>query len=309
MITTLTINPAIDRTILIDSFEVNKVNRVKEAHNDPGGKGINVSKVLHSFGIDTLSIGVVGGQTGKSLCSLLDEMCINHDFIRVAGNTRTNIKVVDLVNGTCTDINENGPEVSEEKLDELIARAKALAEKSKLIVLSGGVQNTIRKTIYKEIIEAIKDTGCKVLLDTNGQLLEEGIKAKPFLIKPNIEELSEIFGKAFESDQEVIDYCRSIIKEGIQWVAVSMGEKGLWLISEKEAVKAVAPKVVSKSTVGAGDSVVAAIAAGFYNNKATEEIIIHATAVGSASVTLEGTGVPTEELIKELMPRVSIKSY
>ncbi len=309
MITTVTINPAIDKTVIIDNFNIDKVNRVKETRVDAGGKGINVSKVLHSLNVDTLSMGIVGGTIGSTLCVMLDDINIKHDFIKVSENTRTNIKVVDLINSTCTDINENGPDVSDDKLNELIDKIAKSSEKSEFTVLSGGVQSSVRKTIYKEIIEKLSATNTKVILDTNGDLLKEGIKAKPYLIKPNVSELSEILDKRLESIEEIIEESRKIISNGVVWVAVSMGEEGLLLVSENEALKSIPPKVTARSTVGAGDSVVAAIAAGFYYSKTPEEILLHATAVGSASVTLTGTEVPSNELIEELKKEIKILKY
>ncbi len=308
MITTLTLNPAMDKTLILENFVVNGVNRVKSVNLDAGGKGINASKVIKALGKDTVALGFLGGETGESIISMLKDKGIDEDFIRISGNTRTNTKVVDIINNTCTDINENGPEINNNELKELMEKVLLHSFKSEIFILSGNAQSSIPSTIYKDIIESI-NSNTKTILDASGILLKEGVKAKPWMIKPNISELRELTQKNINTIDELIVECNFILDYGISYVCVSLGEDGLILMSKDGTCLATPPKVIAKSTVGAGDSVVASLAVSFLNGEDLIEASKKACAISAATVTLENTGVPSKEIIDKFYNLIKIKNY
>lgn len=306
MITTLTMNPALDKTIFLDYFTIDSVNRVKNTRVDAGGKGVNVSKIVKVLGEDTIALGILGGKTGAQLGEMLDEMEIPHEFVWVEGDTRINTKIVDAVRGTCTDINEIGASITDKDLEDIKKTIQKWASQSEFLVIGGGLQKQVPYTFYKEIIESIDQTQCKVVLDASEMLLKEGIKAKPWLIKPNIHELEELLGKDLNSVDLVIKECRKIIEQGVANVAVSMGSQGILFVTKDKAVHAIPPKVEPKSTVGAGDSTVGAMTVGFSKGQSIEEVVRLAVGAGTAAVTMEGTNVPDKELIEKLASQVKI---
>lgn len=306
MITTLTMNPALDKTVFLSCFSINAVNRIKKVRLDAGGKGINVSKIVKMLGEETKVIGCLGGQVGKQLEQMVGQLGISHEFVWHKGETRINTKIVDMERGTCTDLNESGSELTAEELEDIKEVIYKWANQSEVFVVGGGVQPNVPLTFYKEIIENIDQTKCKVLLDASGPLLREGIKAKPWLIKPNIHELEELVSKELTSVELVIKESRKIIDSGVGCVAVSMGQDGILFVTKDRAIQGKPPKVETKSTVGAGDSTVGAMAVGFYRHQSIEEIVKIAVAAGTAAVTMEGTNVPAKELIEELAQKVKI---
>lgn len=289
MIITVTLNPAVDKTIEIDSFTVGEVNRISKTRVDAGGKGINVSKVIKSLGGSSKALGILSGNSGRFIKEYLDTEAIENDFTFTAGETRTNLKLVDKVNHTNTDLNEFGPEVSENDLKEVASKfLKQLDEKS-VIVFSGSIPRNVNKNIYKLWIEKAKAMGAKTLLDADGELLKQGIEAGPYLIKPNIHELEGFFGKKIEGIKEVVELSRKLLEYGIKVVVISLGGDGALFINEKDVIYAHGIKVDVSSTVGAGDSMVAALAVAFDNNYDFERSIKLAVACGTASVTTAGT--------------------
>ncbi len=309
MITTLTLNPAIDKTLILSDFAVNEVNRVQKLTVDAGGKGINASKIIQSLGEETIALGILGGQDGKLLEGLLDEKEIRHDFVWVSEKTRTNTKIVDIKQNTCTDINETGPFVGDEKLSELMEKIKIHAATSEILVLSGNAQSSIPQTIYKEIIEMLKAEHTKIILDASGSLLAEGMKANPWMIKPNIDELNEVLGTNMTTIPEIIDGCQQLIQNGISYVCVSMGADGLLLVSGEEAILATPPKIIAKSTVGAGDSVVGSLAVSTLRGENLADALKKACAISAACVTLEGTDTPSPTLVAQIFEDVNTKKY
>ena len=308
MITTLTLNPAIDKTLILENFVVNGINRIKHVNIDAGGKGINASKVIKTLGEKTIALGFLGGEPGDSIISMLKEKGIEEDFIRIKEDTRINTKIVDIVNNTCTDVNEIGPTISDDELKELMKKISMHSRNSVFFILSGNAQTSIPNTIYKDIIKNINKS-TKTILDASGDLLKEGIKASPWMIKPNIAELRELTGKSINTIDELISECKNILNLGISYICVSLGEDGLILMSKDEICLATPPKVIAKSTVGAGDSVVASLAVSFLHG---EDLILasrKACAISAATVTLENTGVPSKEIIDRFYNLIKIKNY
>ena len=307
MITTLTLNPAIDKTLIVEDFSVNDINRVRQVNIDAGGKGINASKVIRFLGEETAALGFVGGTAGRDLVSMLDAKGISHDFIWISGQTRINTKIVDVKNNTCTDVNEPGPYVAPEDIKALKSKVREYASKSGIMIFSGNTQESIPETIYRDIMGDIKPSGVKVVLDSSGRLLREGLKAVPWLVKPNVAEFEEAAGVSLGSLDEIRFESRKINGLGVEYVCVSMGHKGLLLVTGEAEVLAVPPPVRAESTVGAGDAVVGSLAVSLIRGEGPSEALRRACAISAASVTLPGTSVPGNDLIEDIYKRVETK--
>ncbi|MBL4934448.1 1-phosphofructokinase [Clostridium sp. YIM B02515] len=307
MIRTITLNPAVDKTVEIDNFKVGNVNRVSTQRVDAGGKGINVSKVIKSLGGESKALGVLAGRNGQFIKSYLDSIEIDNKFVFVNGETRTNLKVIDKINGTNTDINETGTFVSEEDLRKVELSIFEDLSQGLIVIFSGSVPQGIPKNIYGKWINKAKGLGIKTILDADGELLKEGIEAGPYMIKPNIHELEKLFNKKLESTEAVIEAAKCLFNYGINEVVVSLGGDGALFINKKETILAHGLNVQVKSTVGAGDSMVAALAYSMEKGYKLEETVILSVATSAANVMTSGTQPADINEISRLMKDVKFE--
>ena len=309
MIYTVTLNPALDKTVEIPSLTVDAVNRITSMRTDPGGKGINVSKVIQKLGGASVAAGILGGDTGRAILSALTEMGLTTLFHFVEGETRTNMKIIDPDNHTNTDINEPGVTVSEEILEKLLEELLAKVTKEDIVVISGSMPKGSPKDTYYTWTKAFREKGAKVILDADGDLLKAGLKASPYLIKPNNHELGALTGRALETPEEIAETSAELMKEyGIGKVVVSMGGDGAVYVTKDKTIYAEGLKVPVGSTVGAGDSVVAALAVSEEEGKTLEETVRLSTAVGAANVMCSGTQAAEYEVVETLLPKVVFRT-
>lgn len=305
MIYTVTLNPALDKTVEVLSFAVDRVNRITSMRTDPGGKGINVSKVIQKLGKKSIATGILGGSTGKTILSALEDMGLETYFHFVDGETRTNLKVVDSAEHTNTDINEPGLTVSEKILDSLLNELLSKLQANDIVVLSGSLPKGADSNTYYTWVKACQKTGAKVILDADGELLAAGLKASPYLVKPNNHELSRLFGKNLELKGDIEKAARKLMEEyKIAKVIVSMGGEGALYVTGEETIYAEGLKVPVGSTVGAGDSVVAALAVAEEGEMSLEDTVRLSTATGAANVMCSGTQAAEYEVIEKLIPQV-----
>lgn len=305
MIYTVTLNPALDKTVEIPSLTVDAVNRITSMRTDPGGKGINVSKVIGKLGGNSIAAGILGGDTGRAILSALESMGLTTCFHFVEGETRTNMKIIDPEAHTNTDINEPGVTVSEEILGELLTELLGKVTEKDIVVISGSMPKGSPQDTYYTWTKAFREKGAKVILDADGELLKAGLKASPYLIKPNNHELSALTGKTLETPRELEETARSLMKEyGIEKTVVSMGGAGALYVTADETIYAEGLKVPVGSTVGAGDSVVAALAVAEESGMSLEETVCLSTATGAANVMCSGTQAAEYEVIEKLIPKV-----
>ncbi|HMA60526.1 MAG TPA: 1-phosphofructokinase [Halanaerobiales bacterium] len=306
MIKTLTLNPAVDKTIIVEDFKIDNLNRVKEVYKDAGGKGINVSKMINNLNGKTTATGFLGGYTGKYIKEELDKMNIEHDFIEVEKETRTNIKMVDRSKKTFTDINENGALVSKEKIQRLKSSIFSNLKEDDILTLSGSVPKGLNDTIYAEIIEMAKEKKIETILDADGNLFAEGVKAGPTLIKPNDHELSMYFNKDFKNLDEMIKAAQRFFDTGIEMVMLSLGEKGAVFLNKEKKIKINPLQITVKSTVGAGDAMVAGLALGMEKKLSAEEMVSLAAAASSASLVNNGTEMGKKEEVEKFIEKIEI---
>lgn len=306
MIITVTMNPAMDETVLLDRLVHGQTNRVKMSRTDPGGKGINVSRVLRQLGSETLAMGFVSGSVGRFIEASLNELGIRDDFIHTPGQTRTNVVIVEEAEGLNTTISVPGPETDPRFFVELKKRLRSRVEPGTWVVLAGSVPPPLPATTYADLIDLIHSSGGKAVLDTSGELLTIGIQRRPILIKPNQDELAQIAGRKVETLDEVLGCAREIQRAGIEYVIVSMGSRGAVGVSEEGAWLAIPPEIEVGSAVGAGDSMVAAVVHTLSRGGEFAEGLRLGTAAGAASAQSIGTQLAEKDDIFRLLPRVKL---
>lgn len=306
MIYTVTLNPALDKTATVENLRLDSVNRISELRVDPGGKGINVSKVVRELGAKTVAIALLGGHTGTMLRNMLAELGIECKVLEVEGETRTNLKIKDPALKTNTDINEPGPEVTDEQLRGMLDGLVGEVGSGDIVVLSGSLPRGAAADTYKVWVAALKKTGAKVYLDADGDKLVRGIEAKPDLIKPNEIELGAMMGRTLDADEKIVEAARELIDGGLDRVMVSMGGAGALYVARDVTIKANPVKVPVGSTVGAGDSVVAALAYAQDKGLSLEDTMRLAMATGAANVMQSGTQAAPRELVDSLIDKVVV---
>ena len=305
---TVTMNPAIDKTVEIPLLRAGGLNRIQKVEYDAGGKGINVSKTIRELGGESIAAGFLGRNAGRIIQHVLDEKQIRHDFVWVKGETRTNTKVMEQ-SGAVTELNEPGPVISESDLNALMKKLEQYAGEDALFVLAGSVPTGVDKEIYGKIIRMVHEKGAKVLLDADGELFQYALEAGPDMIKPNRTELEEYAGvECAASEEELLEMALNLKEKGIDTVVVSMGRDGAMLVRENYRVQCPALSVKAHSTVGAGDAMVAALAYAWERKLDDEETIRLCMAASAGAVTTIGTKPPARELVEELMQQVNIRS-
>lgn len=304
MIYTVTLNPALDKTVEIPGMALDTVNRITEMRTDPGGKGINVSKVIAKLGGESCAVGILGGGSGKMLEKLLKGEPFATRFRFVEGQTRTNLKIIDREGHTNTDINEPGLTVTAAELDALLRELLAELRPGDIVVLAGSLPKGAPQDTYRSWTAACKKAGARVFLDADGALLAEGIKAAPYLIKPNDDELSRLAGKKLETLEELTAEGRKLLERGIERVVISLGGRGALYLRKGSTIYAEGLRVTVGSTVGAGDSVVAALAYAEAQGLSEEEAVRLSTAAGAANVMCSGTQAAEREAVEALLPKV-----
>ena len=308
MIFTVTLNPALDKTVTIPSFSVNTVNRVRQLRTDAGGKGINVSKCIGVLGGSSTALVILGGNVGRKIFSFLKEQPgIATLAVWTDGETRTNLKIVDPERGFNTDINESGPAVEIEILNRLQDELLSRVREGDIVVLSGSLPAGAPAGLYGDWCGLLKKRGARVFLDADGDCLALGLKAKPDLIKPNRVELAALTGKILTTEDNVICAARSILEKGVKRVVVSLDQDGALFLTKDGAFRIAPPRVAVRSTVGAGDSMIAALAYGTEKHMPLKEQECLAVAFGSASVTCDGTQVPSIEAVKQLYRQIEVQ--
>lgn len=301
MIYTVTLNPALDYNLYLESMTEGEVNRVKKSDLCFGGKGINVSYVLKELGAETTALGFVASFTGEYLESVLKEAGINTDFIRLkSGMTRINVKIKAQSE---TDLNTAGPDIDSESMSALLEKISVL-KRDDILCLSGSVPKNCDENIYSKMMEITAEKGIKTVVDAEGKLLLNCLKYKPFLIKPNTAELEGIFETRISGEEDIIKYAAKLHQMGAQNVVVSCGKKGAILVCDQGVFKAASPKGNAVNAVGAGDSLVAGFIAALCQDATPQNALALGVAAGSATAFSENLARKQE--ILDLSSKISI---
>ncbi|MEH6854818.1 1-phosphofructokinase [Priestia megaterium] len=285
MITTITLNAAVDKSYYMNDFKLDKVNRVKELLAVPGGKGINVAKVAHTLGAQVVASGFLGGVNGQFIHQSLQQLGIISDFAWVKGNSRETIAIIEAGGSSQTELLEPGPIIDEEAQYKLENKISELSHGSKVVSFSGSIPRGLPYNIYTRLIQIAKKHGAITILDTSGSYLSHGLEGKPDICKPNLEELEQCLGYRPNGKYEVVKAAKQLIDKGIKLVIVSMDKEGALAVTNQSAWSISPPRIKVKNTVGCGDSMVAAIA--YYLDRLvsppTEEDIEKALRLGTAT--------------------------
>lgn len=306
MIYTITLNPALDRTIRIDRIRDDVSNRILEEQSFAGGKSIDVSKVLKNFGVESTALGFVGGFAGMELEGRLLNEGIHSDFVHVSGETRTNIIIHERDTGRQLAFNARGPEVRPNELIQFVEMVQSL-QNPEIVAIGGSLPSGVSPEIYRRIITVAKRQKAKVVLDVDGSALKVGIQAQPDIIKPNIHELSELIGRELKELDEIRAAAREINRGGVETVLVSMGAKGILMVEDGLECLAVPPKVTVSNTIGAGDSAVAGFIFGLLKGKDSKRSLMYAVTAGTATTQKFATALCTEEDFKMILPQVRLE--
>lgn len=307
-IATITLNPAIDQTVSIPNFQANAVNRVSWKQDDAGGKGINVASFLADIGHAVSVSGFLGQDNLALFHQLFEQKGIADHFVQIPGETRINIKIVDDAQGQVTDINYPGQEPRDEDVQLLQDVINALAQQCDWFIFSGSIPGGLSNDIYDLLIGSVKALGKRVVLDTSGDALRCGVPAKPDLIKPNQLELEELLGVSLSSKSDIVAAARELIQSGIPYVVVSMGAEGALFVDQDQAVHAQPPAIEVKSTVGAGDAMVAGITSSLVSGKSLTDCAAFATACSMGALSQIGPRLPPLTTIQDMCDRIIVRS-
>lgn len=295
MIYTVTLNPSIDYNVTLDELQLGELNRIHDANMFPGGKGINVSKVLKNLGVNSTALGFIGGFTGTFVESNLKENGIHTNFVQVKEPTRINVKLKTAVE---TEMNASGPQITEENFAQL-KKSMTTLEKGDMLVLSGSIPTSLEQTTYEQLIEIAKKNDVEVVVDAEGDLLKNTLRFEPFFIKPNHHELGGLFQVEIHTAREAIPYAKRLVEMGAKNVVVSLAGEGALFVNEKTVLLAKTPKGKLISSVGAGDSLVAGFLAKYIETNNDKEAFRYAVATGSA--TAYSVGLAERETIETLL--------
>jgi 1-phosphofructokinase len=308
MIVTVTPNPAIDRTVLIRDFTIGATNRAIAERTEIGGKGINVARHLMSLGCDVLATGLLGSRDMHGIVETLARQGVRTDFVRVAGDTRVNIKILDPATGEETEINEAGPSLAADAADVLLAKLRALLPTCEVMVLSGSLPPGVPDDLYARAIALAADAGVKTVLDAAGAALRLGIAARPNLVKPNHAEAEELLGAPLRDEGELEAAAREFRDRGAQSAVISLGSAGAVCAAPAGSWLAKPPRIVPRHTVGAGDAMVASLACSLMRGVPAPEALRLATALGSATAASDAP-LPRIGDFEALLPDVSVEAF
>ncbi len=306
MITTVSMNPSIDRTVRVRKFTYGGMNRVVSARNDASGKAVNVAITAARLDAQAECIGISYRENGRMLENRLLGSGVGCDFLWLEGRVRTNIKMLDESTGQVTEINESGSPVDDETLEKMLDMIVDHAAKSDFLVLTGSLPPGCPDDFYRTVIDSVRGLNCRCVLDAEGAKFAEGIRAMPFLIKPNLYELEIAVGHPISGLNEVRDAAKRFVDQGVENVVVSMGADGALLTNGKETLYAPRVEVAVQSTVGAGDAMVAGLTAGFLAEKELDEVLRMGVAAGTASCMTEGTQLVERATYKNLLDTIQI---
>jgi 6-phosphofructokinase 2 len=307
MIVTITLNPCLDKYITVTHLEMEETNRSQHIRQYAGGKGLDVSRAIHEMGGATLAYSFAGGNEGVTLTTLLQQEGVPFHFIPINDETRSCYFINELEPARQLRISTPGPIISSKEVNNLTRLVWQTQPPPAMLVCGGSVPPGLPDNIYASIIRKARQHGIKTMLDSSGVSLKEGIKAKPFLIKPNRKEAEELLGKSLNTTTAVAGAAAEIVRMGVEIAVISMGKKGLIAADKSEIIRAIPPEVTPVSSVGAGDSTVAGFAISLAGGESLLQACRLATAMGTAAVLTPGTMLACRFDVEKIMPLVRVR--
>jgi len=307
LIATITLNPSLDQHITVDGLVMDGTNRWSRLHRYAGGKGIDVSRAIHEMGGRTVAYGFIGGPVGRAVEILLDEEEVPFSFTPVQRETRTNFIITDSKTSKQTRIDAPGPHISKNEFERFQRKMLRMRPSPDLIVVGGSLPPGIPNNVYYSIITEAKTFGVRVILDSDAQWLAEGIKAKPYLVKPNVREAEELLGRGLPDEDAIIKGALDIVEMGVEIAVISRGKEGIIAATSSEVLSAIPPEVKVKSAVGAGDCTIAGLALKLANEESLSKACRLAVALGTAAALTPGTELARRSDVEELLPLVKVR--
>lgn len=308
MIYTITLNPALDHYMEVGDLRLDDANRIKTERLYAGGKGIDVSRALRRLGGDSMALGFSGGHNGQILVDMLKQEGVTPYFTPIAQQTRRNILLSNMQRGRQTVLHARGPEVTGAEWQSFLAHLRMLDLRDAYVVLGGSLPRGLPTSAYRQIIAQVQSQGARAILDADGPCLREGLKARPFAVKPNVHELRRAMRRPLTEEKQILDAAIGLQRRGVSIVLVSRGALGLLVVDESESVRAVPPRVRVRSTIGAGDSTVAGFVFAHSSGKGLEDCVRYATAAGTAATLRPGNELCRPRDVLRLLPRVVVSS-
>ncbi len=307
MIVTVTLNPCLDKTLVVSNLEPGQINRARLIQVDLGGKGTNVSRALLGLGLSSLAMGFLGGATGDFMRRGLIALGIETDFVTVEDETRTNLTIFDQARGLQTKINEAGPQPTEAEIEALLDKVRSRAADSDIWIFAGNLPPGAPPDLYARLISIVKERGGRACLDTSGPPLGLGSEVGPYLVKPNAAEAGEVMGRKLSSDKDMLEAVRFFLGRGIEVVALSLGARGALIGTGRGIVAARPPGVKVETPIGAGDSLLAGLVWAVQHGLSLTEMARWAVASGTAAAMEKGTGVCTRAAVERLLARIEVE--
>jgi 1-phosphofructokinase family hexose kinase len=310
MIVTVTLNAAVDRTLLVPNFQVGRRHRASVGSLSAGGKGINVGRALKRLGVPVVCTGLAGGRNGTLLVEELTQEGILNDFVRIRGESRTSTAVLDPTSSVYTEINEWGPEVVDDELDTLREKLAYLTQGAEFVVFAGSLPRGVEPESFGEIVREAGRRHQLTVVDADGEPLRAGTAAEPYLITPNVREAEELVGHEFVDEEDLVTALDEIAELGARNVMITQ-ESGCYALLREDRnevrLRARAPELDAVSRIGAGDTLLAGYLAARVAGKSFEDAVRTAVATGAASVLETGPGRFDPREASRLAPLVTIE--
>ena len=308
LISTITLNPSLDQHLTVDGLVVDGPNRWSRLHRYAGGKGIDVSRAIHEMGGRTTAYGFIGGAVGRAVEIFLDEEGVPFSFTPIKGETRTNFIITDSQTNHQTRIDAPGPYITKDEFARFQRKMQRIRPSPDLIVVGGSAPPGIPNNVYYTTTIEAKGFGVRTILDADAQWLAEGVKAKPYLVKPNVREAEGLLNRELPDETAIIKAARDIVEMGIEIAVISRGKDGIIAATKDAVLKAVPPEVKVKSTVGAGDCTIAGLALKLAGEEPLTRACRLAVAMGTAAVLTPGTELARKTDVEYLLPQIKVKN-
>lgn len=306
MILVINLNASVDKRYKMKDLIKGEVMRAAEVDNTPGGKGIHVANVATILGEDCIATGYLGGKSGEFISEKLQDYGIKQDFVQVAGETRSCLAII-TESGAQTEILEPGPTVTQEEQEAFLAKYQELLSKATVVAASGSMPKGLPGDFYGQLISLARKAGKPFLLDTSGEALIQGIKAQPYFVKPNNDEIKVLVGAELRSDEDIVHVLQKFMEDGIKLPVISLGAQGSMAGYNQHVYKITVPKIQCKNPVGSGDSFVAGIAVGIERGMAIEDVLSLGAACGTANAMEDESGFVRKEVVEELFTQIKIQ--
>ena len=316
MIITVTLNTAIDKTLSVPNFRLGRRHRTVEQTTMPGGKGVNVARVLKTLGAPVIATGFTGGPTGTRIVDQLTSLSVLSDFVRIREESRTNTAVIDPTTGEQTEINERGPKVSEQEAELFVDKLLYLAKGASMCVFAGSLPREVDIDIYARLIRELRRLGVTTLVDTDGDPLRRAVRAEPDLVSPNVLEAEELVGHEFNDDEDRIIAVREMVGLGAREAIMTMPDGCFAQMAPDRAGRRPVPvprarcpagAIEPRATVGSGDAFLAGFVAARYAGKPTAECLAYGVACGAESTQHLGAGLVDPERVQRLLGEIAVE--